>query len=462
MMTPEEKKDISKIPETWGSQDLGDFIYKAKPKKKMNFATKLFLISLGVFLISMGILAFSILTKSSSFSESKVLVSAKTAATITSGEDGEVSVTITNSNKIPITEAYIIATYDSGESFSGDKNIVNERVEIGDILPGTSVTKTFNFLVFGAEGIIKEIKPVFYYKIPQSKAEFNKDINLVSVTLKTSPISINVRNLKEIHQNHDLVFEISIKNNTREVMKDLIVSARNPNDFVYATSTEEPYNNIPSWIIKELPANAEKKIKMTGKLIGNIGNSSKFSFYVGVSKQNTENDPNIASTSLSNFDNYSNAIDNVYSKAEKNVLITGQYLDVSVAFSSLNSSTVRPGESASLEFNYKNNLYYPLDNVVFSVKFEGDVFDFDSVFPTFGSFDKESGIAIWDSTLSPTFSQLSALETGKLYITFRIKNEAQKGDVARLTVSAIGDRNAESLVSNIQDISIEKSWTVSP
>lgn len=451
------KEEIVDIPESWDDSEFKVKLTETKPRKKMDFVTKFFLISLGVFVLAISVLLFSMLNQSSNFSEKRIVVSAVGPTSITSGEDGNITVTIDNNNKIPINEAYIIATYDSGENSSGAKNLVNRRIEIGDVLPRTSITKSLDFRVFGAEGIVKEIQPVLYYKVPKSKAEFNKQINLVTVAIKTSPVSINVKNLREIHQNHEMTFSITVRNNTPNRINDLIVSARNPNDFIFSSSSLDLKDNSPSWEIGSLNGNSERTITMSGKLIGEIGSTPAFTFFTGVSDLEKNN---TATNTEHTFDNL-NTLDNIYSKVEKTVLITGQYLDFFISSDNSNENyTLRPGSNLFLELDYKNNLAFAIDRVAFTATLFGDSFDFNQIQAQNAILYGNNGNIVWSENSSPEFIRIPAFGTGKMYLNIRIDNQAVEGSEIRLVLKARGERNYEQDVSNEQDISFERVWRV--
>ncbi len=464
----ETKNNIINIPESWDDSDLNLINNNGewKPKKRMSFTFKFFIISLIIFLVAGGVVLFSILNNGASFSENRIVITSTGPGSITSGENGQIEITISNNNNTPITEAYIMTTYDTGEDASGDTNMVNKQVDIGDILANTTITKTFDFSVFGAEGSIKEIKPIFYYKLPTARSEFSggeftKESNIISITLKSSPVSINVKSLKEIHQGYEATFTISIRNNTNNEIKNLLVSARNPNNFTYASSSLELFNNNPSWKILSLPANSQKEIIMTGFINGNIGEIPKFSFYTGLQKEYANN-TNDATNTLSNFDNYDLNIGNVYSKVEKNIIITGQYLDFylsSEAYASQN--IISPGQTMTLELTYQNNLGFPIDNVVLQAKLIGDEIDINNLAVQDGYINYQDQSIIWDKNSAPELSQIPAYGNGKLRLNVRVNSKAQNGSVIRLILFGQGDRNAEDNVSNIQDISFDKSWTVS-
>ncbi len=462
MIDLETKQNSSYIPEKWEDSDLNilNINGEHKSKKKLSFTYKLFLFSIFIFLIAGGAVLFSFINKGASFSENKIVVSSTGPGSITSGENNKIEVIISNNNNIPLTEAYIMATYDSGENIDGSRNLTNKEIQIGDILSNTTITKSFNFSIFGSEGSIKEIKPILFYKIPKTKAEFTKESNSVSIVLKSAPVIINVKALKEIHQGHVATFTISVKNNTKDNIKDLIISARNPHNFVYATSSLMPFNDVPSWIINNLPANSEKNIIMSGKIDGNIGEVANFSFFTGIKKEDATS-TNIATNTLSNFDNYNFDISNIYSKVEKNILISGQYLDIDISNDLFSSNNISPGQTIIIEMIYRNNTAYPLDNLSIQAKLITKDIDIENSLAEEGYLGEENNLFVWDKSSKVDFAQIPAYGTGNIRLRVRIKNEAKNGDLFRFVVFGKGDRNSEDNVSNNQDISIDKTWIVS-
>jgi hypothetical protein len=364
-----QNETVKKIPESWDDSDLGDFKYHPEEKHGMSFSLKFFLISFGIFLLVGAFVLYSLFSNNSAFSVNNIDFTMSGSASLPSGEPGSISLKIENKNKTPISDAYVIIQYDSGENVSGAKNIVAQKIEVGSILANDFANKSASVVLFGNEGASRQVSGTFFYKINGSNAEFNKLANPISITLKSSPVIITVESLKEFHQNNNYTINLKIKNNTPKDIKNLIVSVRPPNDFVYASSSQARYNNNPSWLIQNLSSKAEKQISFSGKLTGDIGATDQFTFYAGT--------PNsIATTSsstLGNYDNFNLSLDNIYSQVQKNILISGQYLDVSLTDDSTNGAqTVSPNDLIMLDFTYKNNLNYPIDNLVITAKLTGD------------------------------------------------------------------------------------------
>ena len=452
------KEEAHAVKDFWDDKDLP--VYNDESKKNgTSFAIKFFLFSFLIFILAAGFAWYSFYNNSSSFSQGKIDFFINAPVSTDSGSDSEISFSITNKNTSPLSEAYLVVTYNSGDSSSGNKNLITQRIDLGEILPNNSINKSISATLFGNEGDSKQIDSTLFYKVPASKAEFNRAGTPINVLIKSSPVSISVDSLKEVHQNDNFQFTITITNNTNKDINNLLVSARTPNDFVYASSSQATYNSNPSWLISKLSANQKQIITFSGKLTGPLGQASSFTFLTGLPKSSANTN---SSSPLNNFDNYNLIIDNVYSKSEKTISIAGQYLDVAITSDGTSGSdTVLASDLLYLEFTYKNNLPLPLDNVIFMAKFLGNAIDVDSIDPVgFGSYDPDSNMVVWDKVTMPELSKIPANGTGIFRLKFKIPRDAISGSFARIQIYGKGDRTSEGGVSNQQNLSIDKKWIV--
>ncbi|MBP9765620.1 MAG: hypothetical protein KBD12_00070 [Candidatus Pacebacteria bacterium] len=451
----EETDKFYNVKESWDDKDIPNF--DPNKKKGIGFTFKFFIFSLFIFILASGFALYSFYSNSSSFSKDKIDFFINAPISLDSGNDAEVDFSVTNKNTTSISEAYIIISYNSGENISGNENLITKRIDMGEILPNTSINKSISISLFGNESDVKNIDSTLFYKVPASKAEFNRTGTPISVLIKSSPVSISVNSLKEVHQNNNFDINLSIVNNTNNEIKNLLVSARPPNDFVYSSSSLPTYNDNPSWLISKLKAGEKKSIVFSGKLTGPLGEVDKFNFFVGLPKSP---DSKTSTSSLNNFDNYNLSIDNIYSKTEKSITIAGQYLNISIITDSTSGSDkVSQSDLVSLEFIYKNNLDLPLDNIIFIAKLSEGI-DYTTIDSGFGSFDSDNNAVVWDKSLMPELSQIPGNGTGKIKLKFKIDKDALKGSQIHLQIFGKGDRNSESGVSNEQNLSLDKSWVV--
>lgn len=446
-----------KMSESWDDSDLGDLAHHDSPKKTMSFSIKFFLVSFGIFILAAVFVVYSFMRNSSSFSANDINFNISGSASLPSGEPGSINLSIANKNNVSIDSAYVIVQYDSGENVSGAKNLVSQKIDLGEIVSGGVQNKSISVTLFGNEGSAREIIATLFYKIEGSNAEFNKTTNPLNVLLKSSPVIISIDSLSEFRQNNINTFNLTIKNNTPKDIKNLIISVRTPKDFIYSSSSNPLYNNNPSWLVGTLSANSQKQISFSGKLTGDIGETAQFTFYAGTPKTNSTT----SSSTLGNYDNFNLSLDNIYSQLEKSILISGQYLDISITGDSTNGSQkVSPGELITLDFTYKNNLNYPLDNLVITAKLSGNGIDESSTQAVQGIYDKDLNNAVWNKATLSSLSQVGANSTGKFRLQIRTVKSLTGDNIIRLQVFAKGERNSEKDVSNEQNMSFERVWTV--
>jgi hypothetical protein len=455
----ESVKEFYKVKESWDDKDLPAYDPESQ-KNGMGLTLKFFLFSFFVFILATGFAVYSFYNNSSSFSQNKIDFFINAPVSIDSGSDAEIDFSITNKNTTALSDAYIVVTYNSGQTSSGNQNLITQKIDLGEILPNTAINKSISASLFGNEGDSKEIDSTLFYKVTSSKAEFNHAGTPISVLIKSSPVSISVDSLKEVHQNTNFQFTLTVSNNTNNDINNLLVSVRAPNDFVYASSSLTTYNSNPSWLLPKLAPGEKKIITFSGILTGPLGESDNFTFLAGLPKTSSTTKSS-ASSSLNNFDNYNLSLDNIYSKVEKTISIAGQYLDVQITSDGTSGSgVVSASDLIYLEFTYKNNLNLPLDNLVFMAKFSGDAIDVNSIAPELGAYDPDSNAVIWDKSSMPDLARIPANGTGIFKLKFKIPRDAVSGSKIRIQIYGKGDRTSETGVSSEQNLSIDKTWVV--
>jgi len=454
----EEAKEFYRVRESWDDRDLTSYDSENK-KKGIGFTIIFFLFSFFIFILAVGFAWYSFNNNSSAFSQNKIDFFINAPVSIDSGSDAQIDFSITNKNASALSDAYIVVTYNSGDTSSGNKNLITQKIDLGEILPNISVNKSISASLFGNEGDSKEIDSTLFYKVTSSKAEFNIVGTPINVLIKSSPVSIVVDSLKEVHQNNNFQFTLTVTNNTNNDINNLLVSVRAPNDFVYASSSLSTYNSNPSWLISKLSSNQKQVITFSGQLTGPLGESDAFTFLAGLPKISSSTSS--SSTALNNFDNYNLSLDNVYSKVEKSISIAGQYLDVAITSDGTSGSgMVSAGDLIYLEFTYKNNLALPLDNLVFMAKLSGNAIDVDSIDAGAGSYDPDNNVVVWDKSGMSELSQIPANGTGVFNLKFKIPSDAVSGSNIRIQIYGKGDRSSETGVSSDQNLSIDRNWVV--
>jgi len=446
-----EKKSTSQyIPTSWDDKDLGNSHHHnhAPIKKGMDLITKLFLISVMIFLLAVSYLIYNFSNPDKNFSQSNIDFIITTPETVGGGENNSLPIMVTNRNPTSLSSAYIIFSYDSGQNISGAANLISKRIDLGDVDISSSAENSIDVILYGEVGEIRKLNATLYYSLPNQKAVFNKKINPLLVTIKSSPVTLTVNNFKEMFLNTNYVFEIFVKNNTENNIQNLMVSVKAPSNFVYASSSLNLYNKHPSWLIQNLAKGNSIKISMLGKLVGAVGSNENFIFYAGMGDNNS-------------------GLNNIYSQVNKSILLAPQYLEVQLLNSDLfEDKILLLDKNYILEFSYKNNLNFPLDNVSFLAKLSGDFFDRQSINAIGGNYDANTNTIFWDKNTLPALAQISAQGTGRFIFNFQLAkpnipmNDNPDFNKIKLQIFSKGERNSEDSVPTEQNIPFERSWTV--
>lgn len=446
-----EKTPIIKhIPTEWDDSDIEEYEYKNKHKTKISFIMKFFLFSFGVFLLAIAFATYTFFTNKNIFSDKNIDFIIKAPALVSGGEEINIPITIGNKNNIPLISSYVILSYKNNQ----DNNYIDDKkIIFGDIHSNSSLNQNATITLFGNEGDKNIFSAKLYYSLPESKAVYTKDLEPFNISIKSSPISLTVNSLNEMLVNTFYDFDIIVKNNIDKDIENLLISLRPTNNFIFGSSTLKLYNKNPSWLIKNISKNSQTRISFTGKFIGNINNVENLTFYAGTIK-NEE-------TKVNNFDNYNMSIENIYGSIQKSILLTGQFIDINISDDSTSGRNyIGVGENIGLTFNYKNNLNYPIDNVVITAKLFGDMIDKDEIIVENGFFDKDTNTIIWNSNTFSNLSQIQAKGEGSFKLRIKVSKNYIPNNSIKLELSVIGERNAEESVSNTQGVSIIRSWNV--
>ena len=454
-------KEINyKISTEWNDKDLGDYKnYHPKEKKKSSFIFKFFIFSIILFLISLGVVFYSYNSNFSSFDEKKIIIDLNSPSSVSSGEKAKINLSILNSNLIAITNSYLAVSYDSGENFNGNKNLITNKIPVGDILPNSNINKDISFSVYGAETSSKNIELIFYYKLAGNNGEFAKKINPVNILISTSPVSLNVQSLDKVKIDQNLEFTLKVKNNTSKDIQNLLISTRGVNNFQYLFSDTDTEDNNPTFKIEDLKANSFKTIKFTGKFLAGGDLQNTFTFFAGISEKDNKN-ISTSTNNLGNFDNFNLNIENIYSKVEKKIEIDNNYLSLYLEKDNNNfENEIGRRKSLSLFFKYKNNTEFPIDNVVFEANLDPKIIDKENLVAEKGVYEQESGKIFWNKNTSEEFAKIPAGGEGELKISIKLL-DLKTDDILGLKIYGKGERNYEKNVSNEQNVLIDSKWYI--
>lgn len=330
------------------------------------------------------------------------------------GDELSLDVNITNRNKTDLVLSDLVIAYPEGTRDARDHltSMLNDRIELGTIPAGQTVRKTIKSILFGEENVKKNVKVSLEYRIDGSSNIFVKDKDY-PIFIGSSPIAVQIDARKEVVPGQESDFSISIKSNSSNIIRGLILKADYPfgfefNSAVPAASVE---NNI--WVLGDIKPGEERNIELKGSLLGGENQERVFRFYTG-----TE-DPSDKM-----------ALGTIFVNNSIPVSIKKPFLGADISLDGKSTSVViaHAGDSVKGEVTWQNNLNVDLTDVVIEARLGGAMLDKSAVVGEQGFYRSIDNTIVWDRTLRNDLKTVTAGENGHAQFSFAAVEPTQKSN----------------------------------
>ena len=405
----------------------------------MSFFTKL-LIGSGLFcIIALSAGAFLFFKGSNLISADNIEINISGPISIPGGEPVSFDIQVINKNNVDLQTADLEVDFPEGtidpENQSQELKIYREV--LGDMKSGASVTKTVKAIVFGEENLQKQITFGVTYRVKGSTALFTKKKSY-DVLINSSPVVLNVSSFKEVTSGQEFEMTVSLKSNSQQTLKNVLVKAQYPFGYTYLSSSVATVGSSNVWKIGDIPAGAERKIVIKGNLKGENTDSRIFRFSAGAQ----------SSTDPKNIGTH-------YMTAEQALTIQKPFLSVGIAVNNDEATTDRsavPGENQRIKISWFNNLDTAVSNVEITAKLAGTAYDRTAVIPDEGNFRSVDNEIVWNQQTTPDLASIGAGESGDVSFSLVPKDPSTSLNPitnAMLTVTAhvTANRTGQSQVS---------------
>lgn len=407
-ISPELKELKYDVEKDWKKEtsDEEDMLKKEnkKERKKMNFFTKILIISV-LFFVGSFVFAFLMFYGGVSIiSTENVDISISGPSTIGGGEELSFQVTIQNNNSVDLELADLIIEYPKGTLSSTDKNteILQERKSLNTILAGSGTTNIFKAVLFGSEGDKKEILISIEYRAKDSNAIFLKE-RKYELVIDSSPIVFLIDSPSEVMAGQEFDFIINIKSNSSKTVKDFILEAEYPFGFAFKDSNIKPVYKNNVWNLGEIKPNSSQILRITGILEGLDQEERNFRFYGGSENPSNEN------VILAKLVSVSEALKIKKTLIGADLVLNGDY---GTEYISGSEKNIRG------DILWSNNIAGKLTDVEVVVDLAGIVLNKSSVFSDEGFYRSSDNKILWDKSRVPELALLNPGDNGTLTFNF--------------------------------------------
>ncbi len=446
----------NKVNTDWGTKPEGidtTQLNQVYEDHSMSFFTKFLIASVIFCIIAVGIGAYLFFNGSNLISANNISINISGPVSIPGGAPVSFDIEVVNKNNVDLQSADLAVDFPVGTTNPADSNeeLKTFRGLLGDIPAGGSAKKTVSAIMFGEENLQKQIMASVTYKVKGSTTLFTKKTSY-DVLINSSPIVLTMSSFKEITSGQEFDMKISLKSNSADILKNVLLKGNYPFGFTFISATIKPMSDNATWKIGDIPPGAERTVTIRGKIQGEDSEIRVFRFFAGAQSLT---DPK--------------AIGTQYMSVDQGMTIQKPFISLGIAIE--NDATSQDyigqfGQHQRVAISWFNNLSASVSNVIISAKLSGTAYDKTSVRPDQGYFDSANNQIIWNQKTTPELASVSAGQTGTVSFDLvpvdksTVTNPVVNPTVV-VTAGVSGDRTQETNVPESLSSAVSRTTRVS-
>lgn len=410
----EEKEELPPLPEVpfgWKKEEVKEEIkpptkeikrppiHFYQPRKK-----PVILYGLLVILILVLLVEGFLLYKKISSQEQGIGLSFSLPQEIYLGDPFELKIEYFNNSQNLLKEATLLLRVPKEIKVLSDvaEDTVLIKRNLGDLATGTKDVQTFLLVFVGKPHQVIQLEASLQYNIAGFSGRFEKNLSQ-KITTGSPAIDFNLLLPEKVISGEDFVIQIEYFNRLEHPLTGLKFQVIYPLGFNYKDANLTPEQGNNSWLIPNLAGKTTGKLEIKGNIIGQVGTFYKFSVqpFLIITNQMTPLplEEKIAQIKLE---------ESFFHLA---ILVNGE-----------TDHLARPGETLNYQLKYKNNSSLTLEEVIFRVYLEGEMFDFSSI-ESSGYFDSLSRQIIWQAANQPNLKKINPGEEGEIDFKVKVKED---------------------------------------
>ena len=345
-----------------------------------------------------------------SFSEGQVQLTVDGPTQVAVGDEVVYKATYKNTNNTTLYRIHLSFTYPDGSVVIKDGQIVKllsnvEGRDLEELKPGDTHEEEFHAFLVGDKGNIKTAKAKLTFDAGNLKSKFEKTAD-ISTTITDVPVSLTLSAPPNTTTGQVVTYTLDYRNQSDGPIPDLRLVFEYPEGFTPAQFSPQPSQTKNTWNLPVLQKNQGSRIRITGPMSGNEGDSKR----VNVTLQRAISGEFID-----------------YMKTSTTTVISSPLLSVSIRVNDSADYVAHPGDTLEYQINYRNNSGHTLSGLVLTARLNGSMYDFGSIDPRNGFFDSGTRTIMWDSRAISDLESLRPNQTGSATFTARLRSGSGSG-----------------------------------
>jgi len=453
--TPTEstvRTDWKNPNEAQGDQ-LAPILNKQYEDHSMSFFTKLLIGSFIFCVFAVGIGAYLFFNGANLISGDNISINISGPVSVPGGAPVSFDIQVVNKNNVDLDSADLAVDFPAGTTNPTDstQELKTYRELLGDIKAGGSTQKTVSAIMFGEENLQKQIAVSVTYKVKGSTTLFTKKTSY-DVLINSSPILLTTSSFKEIASGQEFDLKVSLKSNSQDVLKSVLLKGNYPFGFTFISSDIKPLSDNATWKIGDIPPGAERIVTIHGKIQGEDSETRIFHFAAGA--QSSTDPKNIGTQ---------------YMAIDQSMTIQKPFISLGISIDSDTSASDHVGQFGQNErvtVSWFNNLSTSISNMAITIKLSGSAYDKTAVHPDQGYFNSASNEITWNQQTNNEFALVGAGQSGTVSFSLAPKDNSTADSpvinpIVVITAGVMGNRTQESNVPETLSSAVSKTTRVS-
>jgi len=317
------------------------------------------------------------------------------------GEEIEYLVKYKNNGDIRVDDPELVFEYPENSYFEGPERVIKGSEEFGGaIYPGEEKTFSFKARLLGKENENKTANASLSYSPKNLKTYYESSTSFTTIIRKV-PLSFDFDLPSKMEAGKDINADLIYYSNADYSLSDLKIVIEYPSGFEFISSSPEGTEKN-EWEIPLLNNNQGGKIKVNGKLEGEIGDKKTFRAKLGVWKEGEMV---------------------VLREISWGVEISKPSLHITQQVNGNPEHVASPGELLHYEVFFRNLGEDDLLNLFLNIDLEGEAFDFSSIESEEGEFSSGNNSIVFDWRTNSDLKLLPSQEEDEVEFWIRIKDD---------------------------------------
>jgi hypothetical protein len=426
------------LPTSWGG-DESPIITGTHDDKGISFGAKLLLFSVLLLFVALAFTAWRVVSLRNVVSSNNIDMLADVTPFIEGGEATPLIVTIRNRNQSTLENVKVTLLYKQGSSSLDEQEKIQEKRDVGNILPDEYKKQDFSLVLYGAESESRDVMLKLEYGVTGSNALFNKTLT-TTVVLKTPPISVSLDGPESLSIGQNGTYTFIVRNNSATSSLPSLLQVTLPNTFTLDSSSEKPIARTTSWGIEGLSPGEAKTISITGSLTGKEGEIATIQAKVGREGDSPK------------------TLGIVYASQTRDIRLRASPLSITMRLVSDKGGedAMRYNDLSRFEISYKNIGTQALEDVSIVLYLDGDAPLYKTINPTSGYYDSIAKTITWNKATFPDLAVLPPNSEG--YLQIIIPTVDKGNNTPKLTARLVANGSLKS--SDDVVATITKTWAI--